>query len=94
MPTKMHLAVAIDVNFAIVNKVDLFKASSFTGECRNMWYFVQKLCFVHLAKLKCMFVSVQGKISQSNISVNGDIRTNPSACIWICVKAVILKEKK
>ncbi|NWW07178.1 CNGB3 protein, partial [Oreocharis arfaki] len=33
MPTKMQLAVAIDVNFAIVNKVDLFKASSFTGEC-------------------------------------------------------------
>uniref|UniRef100_U3JR98 Cyclic nucleotide gated channel subunit beta 3 n=1 Tax=Ficedula albicollis TaxID=59894 RepID=U3JR98_FICAL len=25
MPTKMHLAVAIDVNFAIVNKVELFK---------------------------------------------------------------------
>uniref|UniRef100_A0A8U8AKJ7 Ion transport domain-containing protein n=1 Tax=Geospiza parvula TaxID=87175 RepID=A0A8U8AKJ7_GEOPR len=25
MPTKMHLAVAIDVNFSIVNKVDLFK---------------------------------------------------------------------
>ncbi|NXT50017.1 CNGB3 protein, partial [Pluvianellus socialis] len=35
MPTKMQLAIAIDVNFAIVNKVDLFKASSFTGECRN-----------------------------------------------------------
>ncbi|NXW22374.1 CNGB3 protein, partial [Circaetus pectoralis] len=35
MPTKMRLAIAIDVNFAIVNKVDLFKASSFTGECRN-----------------------------------------------------------
>ncbi|KAK2528675.1 Cngb3 [Columba livia] len=38
MPTKMQLAIAIDVNFAIVNKVDLFKASSFTGECRNEWY--------------------------------------------------------
>ncbi|GAB0182065.1 cyclic nucleotide-gated cation channel beta-3 [Grus japonensis] len=38
MPTKMQLAIAIDVNFAIVNKVDLFKASSFTGECRNVWY--------------------------------------------------------
>ncbi|NXD99899.1 CNGB3 protein, partial [Chaetorhynchus papuensis] len=25
MPIKMHLAIAIDVNFAIVNKVDLFK---------------------------------------------------------------------
>lgn len=30
MPSKMQLAIAIDVNFAIVNKVDLFKASSFT----------------------------------------------------------------
>ncbi|NXK49464.1 CNGB3 protein, partial [Chauna torquata] len=35
MPTKMQLAIAIDVNFAIVNKVDLFKASTFTGECSN-----------------------------------------------------------
>ncbi|NXJ69890.1 CNGB3 protein, partial [Rostratula benghalensis] len=35
MPSKMQLAVAIDVNFAIVNKVDLFKASSFTGEWGN-----------------------------------------------------------
>ncbi|XP_033375352.1 cyclic nucleotide-gated cation channel beta-3 [Parus major] len=30
MPTKMQLAVAIDVNFAIVNKVDLFKARTGT----------------------------------------------------------------
>ncbi|NXG68235.1 CNGB3 protein, partial [Baryphthengus martii] len=35
MPLKMQLAIAIDVNFAIVNKVDLFKASTFTRECRN-----------------------------------------------------------
>ncbi|NXG44055.1 CNGB3 protein, partial [Psilopogon haemacephalus] len=35
MPIKMQLAIAIDVNFAIVNKVDLFKASSLAGECRN-----------------------------------------------------------
>lgn len=83
MPIKMHLAIAIDVNFAIVNKVDLFKASSFIGECRNMWYSIQKPCLVHLATLKYMFVSMQGKISLKNVSVNGDIRTNPSACIWI-----------
>lgn len=83
MPTKMQLAVAIDVNFAIVNKVDLFKASSFTGECRNMWYSTQKPCSVHLATFKYIFVSMQGKISQRNVSVNGDIRTNPSAYIWI-----------
>lgn len=38
MPTKMQLAIAIDVNFAIVNKVDLFKASTFTEECSNVWY--------------------------------------------------------
>ncbi|NXJ85436.1 CNGB3 protein, partial [Trogon melanurus] len=35
MPVKMRLAIAIDVNFAIVNKVDLFKASTSTGEWRN-----------------------------------------------------------
>lgn len=38
MPTKMQLAIAIDVNFAIVNKVDLFKASTLTKECINVWY--------------------------------------------------------
>jgi len=36
MPTKMQLAIAIDVNFAIVNKVDLFKASTLTKECTNV----------------------------------------------------------
>ncbi|POI30511.1 hypothetical protein CIB84_005739, partial [Bambusicola thoracicus] len=36
MPTKMQLAIAIDVNFAIVNKVDLFKASTLTKECSNV----------------------------------------------------------
>lgn len=82
MPTKMQLAVAIDVNFAIVNKVELFKASSFTGECRNMWYSIEKSCFVPLVTLQNMFVSMQGKISQRNVSANGDIRKNPSACIW------------
>lgn len=81
MPTKMQLAVAIDVNFAIVNKVELFKASSFTGECRNMWYSIEKSCFVPLVTLQYMFVSMQGKISQRNVSANGDIRKNPSACI-------------
>ncbi|CAM2106817.1 unnamed protein product [Caretta caretta] len=38
MPAKMQLAIAIDVNFAIVNKVDLFKASSFKGERSNMLF--------------------------------------------------------
>ncbi|XP_064297845.1 cyclic nucleotide-gated cation channel beta-3 [Phalacrocorax carbo] len=37
MPTKMQLAIAIDVNFAIVNKVDLFK-----GEIGREMYIIKQ----------------------------------------------------
>lgn len=59
----MQLAIAIDVNFAIVNKVDLFKVSTLTKECSNVWYLqAGNLVFLYLATQNNMFVNTQGKL--------------------------------
>ncbi|NXI69188.1 CNGB3 protein, partial [Anseranas semipalmata] len=69
MPTKMQLAIAIDVNFAIVNKVDLFKASTFTGECSSVGCDTQMI-YDMLLRLKSIvylpgdFVCKKGEIGR------------------------------
>ncbi|NWV28155.1 CNGB3 protein, partial [Origma solitaria] len=61
MPTKMQLAVAIDVNFAIVNKVDLFKASS---GCDTQMIYDMLLRLKSIVYLPGDFVCKKGEIGR------------------------------
>ncbi|XP_068039075.1 cyclic nucleotide-gated channel beta-3 [Anomalospiza imberbis] len=58
MPTKMHLAVAIDVNFAIVNKVDLFKG------CDTQMIYDMLLRLKSIVYLPGDFVCKKGEIGR------------------------------